>query len=481
MDSYVEFWNPVMIRMLGDGSFRAAMVSHETMLVSVLDAILDRYERDPGYPYLDTKLNIITGEDFMPAEDPTRDFKSKRTVYGWIQGRGLEALAGHAEWLPECTVLDANGKRNRIAKLNRVIVGVLDAMESVRGRNRGRVPFMMTTGGEPLGLSDAGRLDSITLEPDVKAFGDMFYSKGLYAAAKHLGMTEKAEEAEAYFREVVTRVECGGFVTDQQPFDPRNKVRPVPGRTGQGPHMIGLFGISLIVETTGSDEWIRRGRRFVRHILDNHIIKEPSGAFELFDFVEAIDGTGNPWVESDGAVLCDAGHALECVGAMARFLYAVRACGADRVPEKLFDTCRRVLPRVLVHIFKMAWNAEAGGICKTYDLIGRHPHNDDMPWWNLPETIRAAALLLHLFPGHDEEPAVQHVLAECSNAFLGRYVNPDVHLMAYQTRNARGEPVDVIPATPDADPGYHTGLAIIDVLRVLDGLQPHQHEGRDRQ
>ena len=38
--------------------------------------------------------------------------------------------------------------------------------------------------------------------------------------------------------------------------------------------------------------------------------------------------------------------------------------------------------------------------------------------------------------------------------------------MAYQTRNASGEPTDVIPATPDADPGYHTGLAIIDFLRT---------------
>jgi len=62
---------------------------------------------------------------------------------------------------------------------------------------------------------------------------------------------------------------------------------------------------------------------------------------------------------------------------------------------------------------------------------------------------------------------VRQVLADCSNAFLGRYVNPAVHLMAYQTRNARGEPIDVIPATPDADPGYHTGLAIIDFLRGL--------------
>ena len=39
--------------------------------------------------------------------------------------------------------------------------------------------------------------------------------------------------------------------------------------------------------------------------------------------------------------------------------------------------------------------------------------------------------------------------------------------MAYQTIDRTGKPVDVIPATPDADPGYHTGLSLIDMLDCL--------------
>ena len=38
--------------------------------------------------------------------------------------------------------------------------------------------------------------------------------------------------------------------------------------------------------------------------------------------------------------------------------------------------------------------------------------------------------------------------------------------MAVQTVDEEGRPVDVIPATPDADPGYHTGLSIIDFLEA---------------
>jgi hypothetical protein len=109
-------------------------------------------------------------------------------------------------------------------------------------------------------------------------------------------------------------------------------------------------------------------------------------------------------------------------------------------------------------------------------LASRKPQNDDMPWWSLPETIRSAALLLHLFPDLDNAAAVRQVLADSSNAFLTRYVNPAVHLMTYQTRNSRGEPIDVIPGTPDADPGYHTGLAIIDFLRCYGPSTPRAPE-----
>ncbi|MDD3805951.1 MAG: hypothetical protein PHD91_02545 [bacterium] len=42
--------------------------------------------------------------------------------------------------------------------------------------------------------------------------------------------------------------------------------------------------------------------------------------------------------------------------------------------------------------------------------------------------------------------------------------------MAYQTRDAQGRVVDIASATPDADPCYHTGLSIIDFLRLIDEI-----------
>jgi len=36
----------------------------------------------------------------------------------------------------------------------------------------------------------------------------------------------------------------------------------------------------------------------------------------------------------------------------------------------------------------------------------------------------------------------------------------------------RDGPVDFIPATPDLDPGYHTGLSLLAAITVADALLP---------
>jgi len=64
------------------------------------------------------------------------------------------------------------------------------------------------------------------------------------------------------------------------------------------------------------------------------------------------------------------------------------------------------------------------------------------------------------------------IAVTCSNAFLRYYVRPAVHCMAIQTLDQNGQVAPVIPAVPDADPCYHTGLSIIDALETLEQTQP---------
>jgi hypothetical protein len=89
-----------------------------------------------------------------------------------------------------------------------------------------------------------------------------------------------------------------------------------------------------------------------------------------------------------------------------------------------------------------------------------------MPWWSLPETMRAAAFACTVVEGERVE-VFARMATECSEAFFGHYVRKELGLMAVQTLNADGSVADVVPATPDADPGYHTGLSVIDCLELL--------------
>ena len=124
------------------------------------------------------------------------------------------------------------------------------------------------------------------------------------------------------------------------------------------------------------------------------------------------------------------------------------------------------MPAILQHNFACGFQPGSGGICKAFDLLSRRPINTDMPWWNLPETLRAA-LLCHNVAAAETRQTCLAIFAACHNAFLGQFVRHEVHLMAIQTRAADGSVIDVIPATADADPGYHTGLSLLDTIATL--------------
>jgi hypothetical protein len=81
--------------------------------------------------------------------------------------------------------------------------------------------------------------------------------------------------------------------------------------------------------------------------------------------------------------------------------------------------------------------------------------------------MRAALLACAVADDGNDRARCLNVFAKCHNDFTRYYVRPDRFLMAVQTRNAEGVAIATIPATPDADPGYHTGLSIIDVLNLI--------------
>lgn len=421
-----------------------------------MELVVSRFERHPGYPFVDTKLSTITGEEFPEPEDSSADFRGRSAIFGWIQGRGLEALAGHAAFFKDQPEL--------AARCDRMLAVVAGRMASFGMANNGRFVFLCTPDGQPFRCGPDGRRERFSAATVPPGFADFFAGKGLAAAGVRLGRADWVELGVSTFRNAAAAVREGRFVSDQISFDPRNPAQPVPGRLAQGPWMIALGGFAMMCELfPGLGEWSRGGSVFLRHLLDRHVIRDEAGPLRRFDFVEWTDTAGRPWSDQ-GRILQDPGHAIEFTGLAARFLLRAGA-GKAVTPElaALTAYCREVLPEVFLNAFANGYQPRVGGICKTVDLALRKPVNDDMPWWPLSEALRAAALLLRLAPDHPRGGEVAAAAADCARALFGPFRSP-VPGLFLQTRDARGEPSPTVPATPDADPGYHTGLCLIDFI-----------------
>ncbi|MCF6175877.1 MAG: AGE family epimerase/isomerase [Victivallaceae bacterium] len=453
----------------------AVIPQYETVLIENLQAILDRYERDPEYHFIDTKLNIITGQNFYPAA-AGEEFKSKTVIYSWIQGRGIEALTGHAQWLPSCSIIDEAEKTQLITRIKKLLSEVVTAMEECRAANNRQLFFWMRQNGQNLTTNANSQLIDCNTIPPQSNYSDLFYAKGLLTASNYLNMPVKFAEAELYLKKVIEDIQNSNFISDQQPFDIKNRVAPVAGKNIQGPWMIALGGIALGIEYGEQEYWTAKAEQFISHIIDVHINTNDNDHCQRYDFWEAVDNSGKPWVEDNGTIICDPGHALEFIGLSLKCLLKIEKLNANvqdtencslrsaSASYELLEKCRTHYPALLKHFFALGFNPQAAGICKAYDLKSRNVINSDMPWWSLPETIRAATLLTKF--SSEAETEAMRVISDASNAFMNKFINPEVHLMAWQTRNIAGNPIELIPATPDADPGYHTGLSIIDFIKT---------------
>lgn len=437
---------------------RSAAEDYEAIAVTMMEAILDRYDRSPDYPFIDTKLDLITGEGF-PEDDPIR---GRNAIYGWIQGRGLEALAGHARWLTR-----VGGYDPLVDRIHRALREVLDRLRQMRDRNDGHLSFFMDPDGSPFQLHDGG--NPIPHKIEAFGFSDLFSAKGMFAAAGLLADQAARDEAINYILEVDKAICNRTFRSDQISLDPKNRTEPRSGYHPHGPTMIQI-GAWVLLAATQHPIAIERGLRHIEYELDTHANLDGRWShLQEGDFWEAVDDAGRPYVEPDGVILSDPGHSLEFVGLAMKFITTVeRETSISAEHRKRLSTAGQRMATILKRNFDNGFIRGPKGISKAFDLIKRSHLNTDMPWWNLPETIRAAALCL-VSSANAEETACLSIIRDCHNAFR-EFTRPDLHLMAYQTRDAQGRPVSVIPATADADPGYHTGLSLLDAIDALRGL-----------
>lgn len=426
-----------------------------------MDAIVERSLRDPGYPWIDTKFSLIDGRDFDEG-DPIR---GRDTVYAWIQGRGLEAMAGHLRFFEARRLADGPSA----ARYRRALRTTAESVAAAREKGRGHLFFSLTRDGCAKAMKGGASWAAKELSPEsAYNLSDIFCSRGLYAAAAALRDTGLAASARDYCLRTYRAVLEGRYESDQQQFDPKNPVLPIPGRISHAPFMLQIPTLTMLFRDGVVDA--REGIDLVAGIVSRHV--NGSGRFPGLaegDFLEFIDAEGGPF---QGKAVSDPGHALEFTGLAARFLSAAEArLGARNGTVSEIEAARSVLLGVFRRGFEAGFDRVHGGIVKLVDLSSGKILNADMPWWSLPETMRAALECMAFARGAEERAFLEDAFRSCGQALLEHYVSVKAHLLCVQTRGADGEIVGVIPAVPDADPGYHTGLSLIRCVELLEGAR----------
>lgn len=431
----------------------------KNIVIENISYIADRFERQPEYPWIDTKFDVITGRDF-PEEDIIR---SRNTVYSWIQGRGLESLVGHACWLKGLNKPEADHLAERLTNITRM---VYEKLFYVWQLNNYHFFFYMSPEGTPIEIDIQKKIikQKTLIKDSPYNFSDLFCSKGLYAAARFLkNDISKITLLREYCGNVYNSIMSGQFISDQQQLDSKNPVAPVAGRYSHGPMMIQIGAVALLAMHEKSSDAVEMGLSLIEKILNNYVnINDRWPDLRLYDFVEFIDKQGNPYLQ-DGHILSDPGHALEFIGLSLKFMDIIGKLNIASVKQlNRLQEAKLTMPLIFKQNYRNGLSSDVDGICKLFSLSHRKAVNSDMPWWSLAETIRAAAYCLKL----TNDSYFLDVIKSCHHSFMKKYVRKDRHYFQYQTLGIDSKPVYSIPAMPDVDPGYHTGLSLIDTLAI---------------
>ena len=362
-----------------------------------------------GPGFLNSKQNSITLADYSAVDG----LHGPEFTYGWIQGRGLEALVTHAAFFaasdPQLT--------RAIDAVARPLYGILQRLWA----RHGHAYFCYCAHLEPVIAAPDGSTAPQARPADIHTYSDIFVLKGLIAAAARYDLPSLNGYL-AHLPALVDAIEGGRFQMDERQLLSAEAARKQPDDFG--PRMI-LLGAAGMLKRIGQPDAAGFADRFIAHVLDRHL-----------------DPASGLLCNVPGTDACNVGHGIELVG------FAL-----DHLPSDADLTLISQLEAVLVASFEAGFHAP--GVRLAVSAATGEPTSPYCPWWSLPETIRSAALCHE----RTRNPRALVIWRKAHAAFFDTYWRNEPAI-AYQTMTADG-PVDFVPATPDLDPGYHTGLSLL--------------------
>jgi hypothetical protein len=378
-------------------------------------------------PLINTKLNSITLKNYSPQDG----LRSEEFVYGWIQGRGLEAMVTQAAWFANFNTDMAKAKLAR--RLENKAVELYPLLRILFRSGQGAY-FCYNKHFHPVCCSDPEGSTRQQRDPGIATYSDIFVIKGLIAAASQFVPEDLSEHLSA-LETVINAIDNNQFlIAESNHITQSALAQQLPDF---GPKMIALSAASLLrrVHLNKMDTF---STRFINDVIDEHLDRK-SGLIATIPRGKQ----------------CNIGHSIEFAGLA---LETIRGKPASD------------LGKLLCEIIDVAFNTgfNGTGLLLTVDIPTRVATSDICPWWSLPECIRAASLGYEL-TGSGKMLEIWKTAHAAFFRNYWRYTPP----VAYQALSNVG-PVDIVPATPDLDPGYHTGLGLLCAIEATDRYS-HKH------
>ena len=426
------------------------------VLDSTINLEISRWNSHPDYHWIDLKLDAIDNQNHF---EDLEGIRGRDNIYCWIQGRGLEALVTHIKWYES---LKDTSKPN-LESMKNMAREVSASLLKAKKINNGHLYFRLSENG------------SAKTKPQSEKYtmSDLFCSRGLYAYALAYGTEEEKAQAKDYLVCALKSVIEFNFYDDVESFYSGRAVTYNDGRTTFSGNMIALGGASLLIKGGAVREGLTIGKALIDYVFDNHLNLRDDGCskWDTISRYTVVDWIMNtePARCSNNEVQLNPGHSIEFIGLTAQLLLE-----AYKHPNEIKDFVPWMdsVSKLLIPIIKA--NFEHGyrkpcGMAMLIDAETNEVINDNMAWWGIPETMRALVLSSKLSDNVDSW--IMDTFDMCLEGFIKWYYNQSKSGIAVQTINSKGIPQAVIPATPDLDPGYHTGLSFIGCYCVLNNIK----------
>jgi len=418
-----------------------------------IEAAVDRFKRTKSTSgWMDMKFDPVNGEE----RDASLEYYRKDRVYGWIQGRGLESLTGHLRWLetlPGYRTLEGKELLEVAESLYSKLMKTCFPPSGIKAY------FVMDLSGSPIGHHCEGRETTLS---------HLFVLRGLLAFAMHRGYSEDLSRIADALRVAVDASIRGECVNDQIKFDDSGELAFSIDRKGYEGQMISIGACELLFASSKAEEDKSRGVEIIRSVLSKYVFKtELPGLF----LIDAFDREGLP-ARQNGHLTTNPGHALEFVGLALQYLRHTAATatqfdlsdkevpGADK--DSMIDTLFSLASR-----YTRIARAPHGGIVLSMDAETGAVLNGNCPWWSSFETARTFA---EMYLASGDEAGKRYCAAQIKSyirCIEEVYLKPSLIGIPVQAVSISGDVARVIPATPDIDAGYHTGMPLIDVYDIV--------------